>query len=361
MKLLLQPKGGVGPILKAIGGARRRIDILIFRFDIKEVERALTAAVERGVVVRALIAHTNRAGEGALRRLEMRLLAAGVTVSRTAGDLLRYHAKLLIIDERDLYLLAFNFTHADMERSRSFGVVTRNRALVAEAARLIDADSKRQTYEAASESFVVSPVNARKLLAKFIKGAKKQLLIYDPKISDPAMLKLLEERAAAGVEVRLIGKVAGKGSGIQACKLQDLRLHTRTMVRDGQYVFVGSQSLRALELDGRREAGILFRDLKVAAVIRETFEADWAAAESGPQEAGEQPVAEHAAKKMAKAVVRELPDLAPVVNGVMQEVVGEVPVDPEQVQAVVKDAVKAAVKEAVAGILEDVAVAEDGK
>jgi hypothetical protein len=51
------------------------------------------AAVTRGVSVRALIAHTNRAGEENLRKLEMRLLAAGVTVARTTGDLVRYDGK----------------------------------------------------------------------------------------------------------------------------------------------------------------------------------------------------------------------------------------------------------------------------
>ena len=48
---------------------------------------------------------------------------------------------------------------------------------------------------------MVSPVNARKLLTAFIKGAKKELLIYDPKVSDQAMIRLLEERAAAGFRV----------------------------------------------------------------------------------------------------------------------------------------------------------------
>ena len=69
---------------------------------------ALAAAVGRGVKVEALIAHTNRAGEGLLRKLELRLLAAGVTVSRTMDNLVRYHDKLLIMDERVLHVLAFN-------------------------------------------------------------------------------------------------------------------------------------------------------------------------------------------------------------------------------------------------------------
>ena len=44
-------------------------------------------------------------------------------MSRTADDLVRYHGKFMIIDRRDLYLLAFNLTMLDIERSRSFGVI----------------------------------------------------------------------------------------------------------------------------------------------------------------------------------------------------------------------------------------------
>src|SRR5690242_7305896 len=121
---------------------------MIFRFDQREIERALANAVSRGVAVHALIAHTNRAGEEGLRRLEMRLLAAGVTVARTADDLVRYHNKLMIIDRRELYLLGFNYTHLDVERSRSFGIVTRAREVVREAVNLFECDTKRSPYDA---------------------------------------------------------------------------------------------------------------------------------------------------------------------------------------------------------------------
>ena len=80
MKLIIQPDDGLAPLLKAVRKARKTIDIVIFRFDIDKIEEALTAAVGRGVVVRALVAHTNRGGESKLRKLESRLLKAGVTL-----------------------------------------------------------------------------------------------------------------------------------------------------------------------------------------------------------------------------------------------------------------------------------------
>ena len=117
------------PLIKAINGAKKSIELVIFRFDRSEVEQALARAAGRGVFVHALIAYTNRGGEANLRRLEMRMLAAGITVARTADDLARYHYKFIIIDRAELYLLSFNYTFLDIEHSRSFGILTSNRRM----------------------------------------------------------------------------------------------------------------------------------------------------------------------------------------------------------------------------------------
>ena len=84
MKLLVQPGDGIELLLKGINSAKRSVEIVIFRFDRREIEKAITKAAGRGVFVHALIAYTNRGGEKNLRKLELRLLAEGVTVARTA-------------------------------------------------------------------------------------------------------------------------------------------------------------------------------------------------------------------------------------------------------------------------------------
>src|SRR5215475_15643218 len=114
MKLILQPSDGVAPLIKAIKRARASVEIVIFRFDDFAIERALIEAVDRGVFVHALIAFTNRGGEKNLRKLEMRFLAKGITVARTADDLVRYHGKILLVDGKELFVLAHNFTHLDI-------------------------------------------------------------------------------------------------------------------------------------------------------------------------------------------------------------------------------------------------------
>jgi phosphatidylserine/phosphatidylglycerophosphate/cardiolipin synthase-like enzyme len=274
VNLIIQPDDGLAPLLQAVRHAKQNIDILIFRFDRPELEKALEAAVARGVVVRALIAHTNRGGEKGLRKLETKMLAAGVIVARTGDDLLRYHGKLMIVDD-ELHVVGFNYTKLDIEKSRSFGIVTKDPRLVKEASALFESDSTRQPYTPNHDRLVVSPESSRKILAEFIEGAKKQLLIYDAKVSDPKMVKLLMARLKDGVDIRVLGKTGKAVTGIEARKMQGLRLHVRAMIRDGSSAFVGSQSLRKLELDGRREVGVIVSDNAVAKRMVEIFESDW--------------------------------------------------------------------------------------
>jgi phosphatidylserine/phosphatidylglycerophosphate/cardiolipin synthase-like enzyme len=276
VRLIIQPDDGVGPLLTAVKRAKRAIDIVIFRFDLDELEKAIAAAVKRGVAVRALIANTNRGGAQMLRKLEQRMLKRGVTVCRTDDDMVRYHGKLLIVDTRLVYLLGFNFTAEDLE-SRSFGVVVKTRRIVKEVLRLFDSDANRIDFTPRVRDLVVSPENARSRLAAFLQKARVSLDMYDPNASDDEMLSLLERKAARGVRIRILGEVEKKWmkAGFDVRPFPGKRLHVRAIVRDGRRAFIGSQSLRKLELDQRREVGIVIRERKIVRGIERVFRSDW--------------------------------------------------------------------------------------
>ena len=361
MKLIIQPEDGLVPIVHGINHAEKSIEIAIFRFDHIDIKHALEKAVARNVSVRALIANTNRGQEDQLRKLEMDLLPAGIQIARTADDLLRYHYKFMIVDRSVLYLLAFNFTHLDIENSRSFGVITDNPDIVHEAAKLFEADVKRQAYSPELENLVVSPVNARQLLSGFIEGAEKELLIYDPEISDLQMVRLLRERVRAGVEIRIIGRVVKPGATMAAHERMRMRFHTRTIIRDREQAFIGSQSLREAELDKRRELGIIVHNHEVVRTLIKVFERDWANAEAR-QAKGQNGImrANGGVKKVAKAIVRELP-LEPLVAKALKHAlrgVSDVPITKNSFEHKVEDALRQAVEDAVSGIVRQTVEAE---
>jgi cardiolipin synthase len=359
MKLLVQPQDGIAPLLAGIKTAKKSIDILIFRMDWKELESALKAASSKGIAVRALIAHTNRGGEPKLRSLETRFLEAGITVGRTADDLVRYHGKMMIVDRGTLFLLSFNFVHMDIDHSRGFGIVTKSTKIVQEAVKLFEADLNRQPYTAGHNALVVSPANARKQLTAFIKLARKQLLIYDPEIADGQIAHLLEDHAKAGLDIKIIGKMSTRSANLSVAPLTSMRLHTRTIIRDGSQAFVGSQSLRQLELDSRREVGIMIRDSDVVKALIATFEKDWKS--TGFDEARDTiktnaPAQPEATAEATRALVNEMPPLQTTLKKAIKQAVrraGKDALGCGELKATVKEAVKTAMKEAVQEVVQE--------
>jgi len=277
-QLLVQPDDGPAPLLQALDSAKRTLDLYVFRLDDRRVSDALERAVRRKVAVRALVAHTRRGGAFALRKLESRLRKIGVDVSRSDNDLQRYHGKMAIIDDRRLLVLGYNFTRRDMEHSRSFGLILEDKRVIAQAREMYEADFKRRAWVPDRGALVISPFNSRAVLARLIQQARRQILIYDKRLSDEMMLRLIEKQAKAGVEVRVIGTMRRHLKGVAAAPFPG-RLHVRAIIQDGRRLFVGSQSLRQAELDERREIGaVVSTDREVARALR-VFQTDWAASQ----------------------------------------------------------------------------------
>jgi phosphatidylserine/phosphatidylglycerophosphate/cardiolipin synthase-like enzyme len=73
----------------------------------------------------------------------------------------------------------------------------------------------------------------------------------------------------------MLGKLGKHAKKTTAVKLPGLRLHARVVIRDGRLAFLGSQSLRQLELDARREVGVVIDDPAAVRKLVAVFESDW--------------------------------------------------------------------------------------
>ena len=138
------------------------------------------------------------------------------------------------------------------------------------------------------------------------------------------MIRLLDERAKAGVEIKILGRLTRPSSNFSARRLSHIRLHSRTIIRDGQKAFIGSQSLRKLELEEPGAVG-LSSMIKVVSQLVATFQEDWDTPEqvkvrSIPVETD--PGAK-VAKKVAKALTKDLPPVQPLLEAIVEETVGQ--------------------------------------
>ena len=221
--------------------------------------------------------------------------------------------------------------------------------------KLFEADCTRCVYTPKLDTFVVSPGNARKVLGTFLKRAKSQLLIFDPKISDKEMISILRGRAKAGMDIRIIGRMVGQFE-LAIKKPTSMRLHTRTIIRDQRHAFVGSQSLRLEELDSRRELGLIVRDSKIIKRLVDTFESDWTAHEATKERKVENEetavVPNKDTKKVTQILAQEMRPISVTLKKAVKKAVADAGEAFEQtmvkkaVKKMVKKAVKDAVKEA---------------
>ena len=158
--------------------------------------------------------------------------------------------------------------------------MTRNPKIVRDILSVIDADHDRVDPKIATTRVVLSPENARERLAAFIGRARRELLIYDVGLTDDKIIALLKQKAESGVKIRVLGSVEKKWAGELAWRVRPfktMKLHVRCIVRDRQAAFVGSQSMRKLELDQRREVGLITKDRPTVGQIGRVFDADWKA------------------------------------------------------------------------------------
>jgi len=125
----------------------------------------------------------------------------------------------------------------------------------------------------------------------------------------------------------------------------------------GREVFIGSQSLRAAELDSRRELGLIVRDAKAVNQLIETFESDWGRKRSTKVRKGKDKGVDSVDGESEKAVKALTKELSPIVGSVKKAVKKAVAHAGDEVlhdkalknsmKKVVKRAVKDAVQEAV--------------
>ena len=301
--LWVQPSDGVGPLIQLIDTAESSIRLKIYlwtpsRMDVVE---ALGRAVKRGVEVRVLMEREPAGG-----RPSMEVIGA----LRDRGVELRFskpfrfvfvHEKSMVIDDRVAWFGSGNLTGSTFKANREYMLVTERPDWVREIARVFDADWRGQRIDLAHARLVWSPDrvmrgvregNAREKVLGLIHGARKTLFLEQAGMVDEEVIAALEEAAARGVDVRLVGSPADpkentyfvpgaerlRKAGVRLRYLPSPYVHAKVIVADGNTALVGSINMSQSSMNANRELGaVLTAAGEPQAFFRllRTMEADW--------------------------------------------------------------------------------------
>ena len=294
IELFVEPGDGLQPILGAINGAKKTLSVEIYMLTSPEVISSVIAAKDRGVGVRVLLEHdpfnpadpahplpTNFAAAKTFK-------AAGVPFKWTSKRFVYTHEKALVADSATAVIMTANLTKSAFIKNREYGVIDRIPADAAAVQAIFDADWEDKPASFGGSNLVVSPDNSRSKLTDFISSAKKSIIIQDEVMGDPALFKLLGQKARAGLDVRVeMARFSEGGTNktehdqLQAVGVSNIRflsapiLHAKQVIIDGRRAYLGSINLTTNSLDKNRELGVIVDDAAVVKELSDTAEADW--------------------------------------------------------------------------------------
>ncbi|MBI5399161.1 hypothetical protein HZB07_00895 [Candidatus Saganbacteria bacterium] len=273
IQLFVEPAAGRQPIIDAINGAKQAIRVESYLLTDFKIMQALRDAARRGINVRIIL------GAPPYEKIK----------SRTGNPAFALtHAKFLIIDNSQAFIMTLNLTKSAFGRNREFGVITGYPDDVEELKELFEADWDRSTSRIVNRDLVCGPSDSRVKILSFIDGAKKSLEIYNEELQDKEIENHLLAAVGRGVDVRLIlppvkndrdpnafGQPRLLAGGVKINWLQKPFVHAKMILADRRRAFVGSQNFSPASLDRNREVGILLDEATAIKTLAETFDADW--------------------------------------------------------------------------------------
>jgi phosphatidylserine/phosphatidylglycerophosphate/cardiolipin synthase-like enzyme len=230
-RLIVQPDGGVAPVVELIDGAKRSLRVKQFTLTDPDVIKAIERAHARGVAVRVMLNPHRSSGDRANDETHAALKHAKITIEWSNPAFAVTHEKSIVIDDETALIATFNLCTKYFTETRDYGIVTTDRREVDEVIAGYEADWKRQEFHPPEDSTLLwSANNARLRMAWFIDSAKHELLIQHPKFVDATIVERIAAARHRGVKVDLL---CGGKHGISDWDVLDTFASLRLLERAG--------------------------------------------------------------------------------------------------------------------------------
>jgi phosphatidylserine/phosphatidylglycerophosphate/cardiolipin synthase-like enzyme len=283
---LIGPTGLDTSLLQTISGAKKSIDLMAFDVSYKTLLGALDDAKKRGVAVRLVVDHSNsKTARGIL----------GDVVHDSPAGIPQAHASVLLVDGARALVSSFDFTTDAMTKQRNYGAALQEADDVAQLQQIFDHDYAGDTSPVAfaCKRVVVTPPlpsgGGRDVVTAHLESAEEKLDLEVTLASDPKVVELLKDRAAAGVPVRLLlaapELVAGndktgadiKAAGAEVRYFRTPEVHAKLAISE-RGALVGSHELSTDSLDRYREVSVVVTSEDATKKLSAQFESDWSTA-----------------------------------------------------------------------------------
>jgi cardiolipin synthase len=291
--LIVLPDYTAKPIVDAIAGAKKALNIRMFLFTDTTLIDAVLAAHKRGVKVRVMLNPARRSGESENEEARKLLTDAGIAVHDSNPAFALTHQKSMVVDNETGFVESLNWEPKDLTKTRDYAIVTTHDHEVAEMVACFDADWEHKEFKPAPHSRLIwCPNNGRRRMAEFIDATQHTLWLQNERYQDQVIIERLVRAARRGAKVHILAKPAhslkpdklieGVGGmrilqdvGAKVHTLKHLKLHAKMLCADGQRAIIGSINIAPGSFDDRRELAIETDDPVAVKRLEKVAQHDW--------------------------------------------------------------------------------------
>lgn len=273
-------------IEEKINTAKQKIYIEVYIFTNKDIRKALKNAKKRGIEIKVLLEHNPYKAPWLNHKTYNFLKESGIEVvwSNTKHYSLN-HTKLMIIDEEAI-ISTGNLSHSTFTKNKDFFVIIQDAEIqsILESIFLQDfAQKKNISYQ---NNLLISPHYSRTKLEKLLESATKKIQIYIPYIQDENLKNILISQSKKGKNIEIISDKKFidanstylqemKKNEVQIKSLYKYNMHSKAILIDETYLFIGSINFSEYSLDKNKEIGILIKNKEAIAKFTKIFKKDW--------------------------------------------------------------------------------------
>ncbi len=273
-------------IVAFIDAAQKKIYVEIYIFTERDMRDALIRAHNRGVDVKILMENNPYKAPYLNDKHYASFKDAWVDVRWS--DPLNYslnHSKLLLIDNA-WFVSTGNFSYSLFTKNRDFIVELNNKELINSLYELFENDFYHKKEEIYHENLVVSPYYSRSKMQVLLEDAKETVDFYFPYLADEQFMEKMLDLWMRGITVRwivskdfynenpeMIQQMQERGLDIHY--MSSPKLHAKSILVDGRFLYVGSINFSTFSFDENREVWLILKDDNIISRFIEQFNSDF--------------------------------------------------------------------------------------
>lgn len=286
-QIFILPNSGEEPILNLLDKATNSIDITIYLLSDRKVIEKIKELKKKNINIRIIIEKTPFGGGSVNYKTFSELTKLDINIKYSNPSFALTHAKYIIIDKREAFIMTSNLTYAGLNEDRDFIFHTYDESIINELNNIFENDFNYKKYTPRLDNLIVSPNNSRAKIKSIINSAHKSIYIYGENIGDEEVENLLIKKANNNIEVNIIlpdskkleGNIAVinklKSANIKISNLKKPYQHAKIIIVDNSIMYLGSVNFSSYSMDRNREVGIVSLNIDSINKVLNVFNKDF--------------------------------------------------------------------------------------